>query len=328
MIKINLKDRRILYELDINGRLPLSRLAKNVQLSQQSVAYRLQVLKKKGVLKGFITLLDVAKFGYYAYRIYIRYQNVNIQKEKEILDYFYKHPNVFWFASMSGGWDLEVLIFAKNVARFNDILKGIMRNCGQHIRNYVLSIATDHFHFGRRYLVSKEYKKSQLYAEPIAYYGGEPKTLKLDKRDLRILALLANNARTPIINMAKKVNLVSNAVKHRIKRLTGLGVIQCYRAWIDIGKIGYELYKSLITLQNLTEEKEKQMLAFFKMRPNVLYFIKCIGRWDIEIEAEVRNNEEFRRILMDFRTQFHDVIKDYETLLVYKEHKICYFPLA
>lgn len=324
MFKLDLKNRKILYELDVNGRQPFSELAKKVGLSEQVVAYRVQNMIKNGIIKGFITLFDVAKFGYSTYRVYIQYYGVSPQKEEEILQYFYNHPSIFWFASLSGRWDLEILVFAKNNEHLNKIIKGIMKTYGQYIRNNVLSIATDHFHFGRRYLVDKEYKISS--EKPLAYYGGEPKMVKFDENDLRILKSLSNNARIPIIDIAKELHLTANAIKYRIKRLTKEGVIQAYRAWIDTSKIGFELHKALITLQNLTEEREKQMLTFFKITPNILYSIKCMGRWDIEIEAEVHNDEEFRQILMGFRHQFRDIIRDYETLLIYKEHKINYFP--
>ena len=46
MIKINLKDRKILYELDKNARQPLSQIGKNVRLYKSAVDYRIKKLEE------------------------------------------------------------------------------------------------------------------------------------------------------------------------------------------------------------------------------------------------------------------------------------------
>ncbi|MFC1801800.1 Lrp/AsnC family transcriptional regulator, partial [Nanoarchaeota archaeon] len=320
-MKLDLKDKRLIYELDKNARQPLSKLAKKVRLSQQAVGLRLKNLVDSGVIKKFITIINTAKLGYLSYRVYVRYQNVNPEKEKEIIDSLLKNSNVFWFASLSGRWDLEVLMFARNFFHFNQIWNAILNKHGKYIGDHTLSMATYNYHFKRRYLVKD---KEEL---PDAYYGGEPETIKLDKVDVQILKLLATDARIPIIDLGKKIKLASNTVKYRIKRLEKLGIIQTYRLWLDTSKLGYELHKALITTQNLNEFKEKKIISFCKNILNTLYVIRCAGPWDIELEFEVLNNEEYRKIMMDFRNLFSDIIKDYETLIIYKEHKINYFPM-
>ena len=44
MYKIDLKDRKILYELDINARQTLSQIGKNVLLPKSVVAYRIKTI--------------------------------------------------------------------------------------------------------------------------------------------------------------------------------------------------------------------------------------------------------------------------------------------
>ena len=51
MIKLDLKDRKILYNLDINSRQTFKELARKVGLSKDSVKYRIDKLVEKVNLK-------------------------------------------------------------------------------------------------------------------------------------------------------------------------------------------------------------------------------------------------------------------------------------
>jgi len=65
MEKLDLKDRKILYELDINSRQSFSQLGKKVGLHKDVVAYRVKKLQEKGIIKNFYTELNGYKFGYF-----------------------------------------------------------------------------------------------------------------------------------------------------------------------------------------------------------------------------------------------------------------------
>ncbi len=60
MIKIDLKDRKILYQLDLNSRQSLTQIGKNVGLKKDVVSYRIKRLQDEGVIKNFWTV--VAEF--------------------------------------------------------------------------------------------------------------------------------------------------------------------------------------------------------------------------------------------------------------------------
>ena len=64
MSEINIKDRKILFELSRNCRLPTTQLAKRVGLSQQGITYRINRLIKTGIISDFITEIDLRKIGY------------------------------------------------------------------------------------------------------------------------------------------------------------------------------------------------------------------------------------------------------------------------
>jgi Lrp/AsnC family transcriptional regulator of ectoine degradation len=61
--------------------------------------------------------------------------------------------------------------------------------------------------------------------------------LKLDDRDLRILAVLAEDGRIAKADLARKVNLTATPLWERLKRLEDTGIIRGYRAEIALARI-------------------------------------------------------------------------------------------
>jgi DNA-binding Lrp family transcriptional regulator len=87
MKRLDLKDRKILYELDINSRQSFNELSKKVGLSKDSVIYRIKKLQDSGIIKHFHTVIDVGKLGFISFRLYLKLQNSTPQKEAEIIKF-------------------------------------------------------------------------------------------------------------------------------------------------------------------------------------------------------------------------------------------------
>ncbi|MEV7092385.1 Lrp/AsnC family transcriptional regulator [Amycolatopsis sp. NPDC051045] len=64
-------------------------------------------------------------------------------------------------------------------------------------------------------------------------------TESLDPTDWAILAELQRDARLPLTELGRRVNLSASAATERLRRLEAAGVITGYRAEIDLGKVGY-----------------------------------------------------------------------------------------
>ena len=82
----------------------------------------------------------------------------------------------------------------------------------------------------------------------------------------------------------------------------------------------------LLSLQNISSDKESSLIKFCKAHKNITYVLKTVGSWDLEIEFEVRDNKEFHDAMLDLRNNFQEIIKDYESLHIFKEFKLNYFP--
>src|SRR3989338_4309993 len=118
--QLDVKDRKILEQLDLNARQSNSQIAKKVRLSKDVVNYRIKQLEKNGIIKGYYSVLDIAKLGYVTYKLMLTFQNTTSEIEKEIIDYFIKSPHVGWLVSCDGYYNLMVIAWVKSSIVFNN----------------------------------------------------------------------------------------------------------------------------------------------------------------------------------------------------------------
>lgn len=318
-MKLDLKDKKILYNLDLDSRATLNEIAKKVKLSKQVVDYRLKNLLKNKIIKQFYTVINFSKLGYTQYKLYLKFQNVNLEKEKEIIDYWNKHKNSVWVASCRGRWDLAVSVLAKDINDFGEVLSNFINEYGIFVLEKDVLITQISPIFTKAYLTEKKEKKKFT-------YGGKIEKYELDNTDEEILKILSTNARLPILEMMDKLSLTRDVINYRMKKLTKDNIISQYRILINLDKINHKLYKIILRLHSLTPEKEKQLITYTTSHSHGMQYLKLVGSWDVELEFEVKDDEQLHEILLEIRNKFSDIIRDYDTLLIHQEHKLNYYP--
>ena len=82
MVDIDLKDRKILYELDLDCRQSNTHIGKKVGLKKDVVSYRIKRMQDEGVIRNFWTAINTFNLGYNVFRIYIAFQNVSTAEKK------------------------------------------------------------------------------------------------------------------------------------------------------------------------------------------------------------------------------------------------------
>jgi DNA-binding Lrp family transcriptional regulator len=322
-MKLDMYDKKLLYHLDINSRHSLGELAKNVRLSKNAINYRLKNLVKNKVIRQFYTIINVKKLGYSYFKVYFKLQNTTEKIEKEIIDYFVTQVPSLWINTWDGRYDLMVGILAKNIDEFYQILSASINKFRHYFQSYDIFIVIYAPHFKKEYLLETTKKEQRKIEE----FGGIPEIIKIDDIDKKILKNISNNARIQIIDLTNKVNSTVDVVRYRLKKLRENGIIQGFRILIDYPKLGYQLYKVLVTTQNLNEEIERKIVSYCESQPNYAdIIIQGIGPWNIELQIDARNNQEFHEIFKDFKNKFNEIIRNHETLLMISERKIDYFP--
>jgi len=320
MYKLDLKDKKLLYELDCNSRQTIQQLAKKIGLSKDAVKYRINKLVKNKVIKSFNAVIDTGKLGFYSFRLFMKFYQLSPEKEREILEFLLKNENLVWLVQVEGNWDINTWFLYKSVEEMNSFLEKFTQKYNNYISNKEFGIYTNINYFSRAYLSEK---KRNTFSIPIVSL---PKPQKLDKSDLKIIELLSKNSRISIIEIAEKSKLTPKTVINKIRRLGNDKIIVGYRAEFNLEKLGLKYYKIHITTFNTTPEKIKQFKLYIQQNPDIIYHDEVLGGYDIEIEAQVENEDRLRELIEDIRTKFSSMIKDYEVLHYFKEYRLRFFP--
>jgi len=320
-VKIDLRDRKILYELMIDGRQHLSKIAKKIKVSEQVVKYRINNLMKKGVINEFLTILEISKLRMGAYRVFFRLENVDSKKEKEILKHFIEHPNVFWLTRIGGRWDLIVDFSTRDIGHFYEVMKKSISKYPNNLKNKEVIAFVDSFHFRRNFLVPGKKDDYRM-----VYFGGIPKRAEVDTTDLSILKTISTNARISNIEAGKQLGLSPNTIKNRIKGMEKKGIIQGYSPFLHPTVFGGPCYKILLTVHDSDDKKEQKLISFAQHHPNIIFIEKVVGKWDYEYDVECNNDKEFRLLMREMKDQLADIVVDYETITFYYDYKSNYFP--
>lgn len=153
------------------------------------------------------------------------------------------------------------------------------------------------------------------------------KPVDIDEKDVRLLVALEENARLPLSKLSKKVGLSRDAVKYRMERLIRHKILLKFTTIVNPPNFGFTHIAYLfLQLWNLDEERENRFIRYLVNHPNVTYVAKVSGRWDYRIDITARNPGHYDDVLTDVRRRFQDIIKDYDTVTLLKEHKMSYFP--
>jgi Lrp/AsnC family transcriptional regulator for asnA, asnC and gidA len=319
--KLDQKDRKLIYELDIDSRQSASSLAKKIGISKQGCTLKINNLTKKGIIKSFPTVINTPVIGNLSFRLYFKLIDMTPEKETEFVTYLTEHKSVPWVVATEGLWDYIIVVFPKDFESFEKFNTELNNKYGAFIEKKDIALVTRAFRFRAGYILEK--KKD---IPPFIYAGQPNEVANLNELEKHILTILAKNARTPIIEIARKLNTNAKIIGYRIDKLEKENVIEGYTITVDLDKIGFERYKVFIRTKNMDEGKERQFIEYCRMHPFLLYYSTSIGVNDVELELIVHNGIHLRKIIDDIKTKFNSIIKSYEIMKIYKEYKLNYYP--
>ena len=246
MVKLDIKDKKILYELDTNSRQSIPQLSKKVGLHRNAVRYRIKRLEKQGIITTFYTVIDSYKLGYMVLKFYTAYQNATSTIKKEIVNYLVKSKITWLVSSVEGEFDLDVIFWIKNMNQFYSYWNKTLNKYGKYLRDQVLYYQIQAISYRPSYLLFDKRKPDNEKCE----ITGNESTIQIDDLDYRLLYLLSSDARLSIVNITKKLGITTNIARYRIKKLIKLDIIQGFRINIDISKFGYQNVKVDLFLNN------------------------------------------------------------------------------
>ena len=312
---LNIKDKKILYELDRNSRIPLTKLAKKLQTSKEVVHYRIKNLIKDKIILQFHTVPASYRLGLIAYKVYLRLQDISKIKFDELIQFLRKNKDVFWIAVSKGRWDLIFGIWAQNIEDFFTIHDTILDKFSKYIQEKELSISRENIQYNRRWLYSDNSITQEF------NFGEKEEQIKLNLEDKKILDSLIDNSRKKIIDIAKETKLSTDKVSYKIKQMEKKKIIRGYKTLWNASQLGYPTCKAFVYFKNITEEKKKQFIQYCKQQKNSINIVITFAPWDLEVMFETKDYESYYQIMDEIKEKFNTIVKYYESIIITSEPK-------
>jgi len=313
VVKLTVKDKKILSILVRDARTPLGRIAKRVALSRDGVAYRINRLIKKKVILGFVPFVDYKKLGFFSFRMYLFISEKSEKMKKELKNYLKESKNIFQILEFTDRWDYELGIITQSIDDFNSFKQELDERFSDIILEEQHVIVADRN--------ATSYLPTGFY-EQISHLD---KPAKFDLTDLAILKSLADNARKPYFTIGKELNIDADTVRNRVKKMLDCGIINRIAAVINISKLNYIFYVFIANMKYINSNDQIKLRNLVANNQNVIEILKTIGNYDLIISIAVESPHTLHIIIKEFKMQFVNTIKNYLTLVTYQEY--CFKPI-
>jgi DNA-binding Lrp family transcriptional regulator len=321
MVSIDVKDRKILYELDLDCRQSNAQIGKKVGLSKEVVKYRINRLQDDGILTSFWTAINTYKLGYEVIRIYINFLDVSATIKEEIISYFVNCKNTWAVISFMGEFDLDIVLWMKDSNEFYRFWNSTLERFGNYFGHQTVSTLNNVIAYKKSYLLPGEHRNADKEFYRLSS-GGE--TYKIDKADYQLLNIIAVDARIPLIDLATKLQCSSQTASYRIHNLQKKDVIKAFRVGVDFSKLGLQKFGISIYLKD--HSKKRVIQEYLKDNPYLEYIDEAIGWADIQFELIVENMNHLLQIIDEFNAKFPGAIRKHTFIMAQQYHKECWLP--
>ena len=319
MAPLDLLDRRIMHELDLDARISASQLARRVRRSKETVNFRLNRLLREGFIKNFYTVFNTSKLGWLYVKHYIKFKDTTPKKEAEIFEYLRSQENVSYLAAVEGRYDCLLLVNVRQMARMDEFLASFMAKYGGFVQEKDMTVFLTTHRLNQKFLFAGRGSRDWFYPYEIGNYSP-------DAVERRILSEISSNARIPLLKLSERCGISPTAAAYRLRKLEQGKVILAYVSSPNFDKLGLRFVQVNISLRD--PAARKQIISYFDATNKCLFATEMLGKYDVLAEIHVQSELELQKIIDGFREKFVGKYVDYDVSTITKEYVIEWGPFA
>lgn len=316
-LRIDMKDRKILTELSLNCRVPLSTLSKKIALSRDAISYRIKQYEKRGLIQGYRTIINLSKMGFKNYHLLLNIKGHSKGVEEKFIEKLKELKNVKAIINFGSRFDFEVALAVKDSKELDKIINEINSWFPDLINNLEILEIIDNF-------CSKALPDS-FFKQPNNKKITSKKH-KLDKKDILLIKEIAENSKSPLVDISTKLKMSADSVSYRLKNLEDSNHILKYVPVINFKSLGYNLYFLLLNIPTLSDKEESRLKDILNADPNLIWAVKSIGKYNLLAYALVKDVQELRKTGTSLKENFGQKLRDFDILVAFEEYKYTYLP--
>src|SRR3989344_684100 len=126
---------------------------------------------------------------------------------------------------------------------------------------------------------------------------------KFDLKDLRLIAMLSEDARTTFSYMAQVLHLSKDAVRYRYNKLVELGLIAGNISIVNPFALGFEAAFIFLRMNTLPKEAEQDLLNYFSQHQHTMWVGTTLGNYDFILFFAIKNNAHLKDIIMGIKSK-------------------------
>ena len=122
---------------------------------------------------------------------------------------------------------------------------------------------------------------------------------ELDEVDKKIIQALTDNARMPVSDLSRLVNLSRNAVTHRIQRLEKSNVIKGYQVILGDGLPAKDAVVAIMMVYRKDRMRGKEVIKYVEKVSEVVSCYIMSGDYDVILNVQARSHGRIHEIWQD-----------------------------
>ena len=122
---------------------------------------------------------------------------------------------------------------------------------------------------------------------------------ELDTIDKKIIQALTDNARIPVSDLSRLVNLSRNAVTHRIQRLEKTNIIKGYQVILGDGSPANDAVVAIMMVYRKDRMRGTEVIKYVEKVSEVVSCYIMSGEYDLILNVQARSHERVHQIWQD-----------------------------
>lgn len=310
-------DKKILFELDKDGRASFSEIARAIGTTPQVVKYRYERLMETGIIKHFWAFIDYDKAGYsFFWGYWLKFSGLTKEDEEKMYADFRENKFIPIVMRCDGYADVLLGIIGRDLFHHNEVLNSVFAKYGRFIAASDIVVGLGFIKFPRTYLIGKQNESREF-----SISGGTKKTASLSEADRKILSILQVNGRMEFTKIAKVLGVSAGLVHKHFNRLIKDQIITKITYTIGYQKIGLLLCRVLFKIVQYDEKRINDLYDFCAKHPNVINYVKIMGNWQLILDIEIESRKDLRDLIREMKNEFKDIIRQVEINEIYEIDK-------
>lgn len=316
-MKLTELNKKILFELDKDGRASFSKIARSIGTTPQVVKYHYEQLMDDGIIKHFWAFIDYDKVDYsFFWGYWLKFSGLSKEKEAEMYADFNANKYIPIVMRSDGYADVLIGIISRDIFHHNEILQSVFAKYGQYITMSDIFVGLGFIKFPRTYFVDKENEFKKF-----AVSGGTKAKIKLAEIDRKIISLLLIDGRMEFTKMAKILGVSVGLIHKHYMKLEKNEIITKITYTLDHQKIGLLFYRVCFKMIQFDQKRIDDLYAFCCKHKNIINYVKGMGSWDLLLDIEIESREELRELIRNIKNEFKDIIHRVEINEIYQMDK-------